>query len=313
MASRCAYVTLLTKSSYLPGTLVLDYGLRAVGSKYPLVVMATPALPAEARKVLHKCGIPIREVNTLIPEEGAHTLNNHDARFADTWTKLRAFELAEYDRIVLLDCDMIVKKNMDDLMTIELGKNEIAAVHVCACNPRKLEHYPSDWIPANCAHTAVKHPRGLPPVATDNTPRPYSQLNSGTVVLNPSRELSDDIIHFLSTHDKISEFSFPDQDLLTTFFKNQWKPLPWYYNALKTLRVIHPQEWSDDEVRCLHYILPDKPWQSRVTLPELEEQFGVVNSWWWQHLDSLGEELKVSDPEGWKLVLENVNTHPVQS
>lgn len=48
-------------------------------------------------------------------------------------------------RIVLLDCDMIVMKNMDELMELDLPKDHIAAAHVCACNPRKLEHYPADW------------------------------------------------------------------------------------------------------------------------------------------------------------------------
>lgn len=89
MTVKAAYVTLLTKTSYLPGTLVLDHGLRAVESKYPLVVMITSSLPEDARNVLQKRGILTREVETLQPGEGAHTLATHDARFADTWTKLR--------------------------------------------------------------------------------------------------------------------------------------------------------------------------------------------------------------------------------
>lgn len=40
---------------------------------------------------------------------------------------------------------MIVMKNMDELMDLVLRKDQIAAAHVCACNPRKLEHYPVDW------------------------------------------------------------------------------------------------------------------------------------------------------------------------
>ncbi|KAF8898615.1 nucleotide-diphospho-sugar transferase [Infundibulicybe gibba] len=290
MSINGAYVTLLTKSSYLPGTLVLNYGLRSVGSKYPLVVMVTPTLPADARNVLKKQGIPLRDIEPLQPQEGKHALATHDARFADTWTKLRGFELVEYERIVLLDCDMIIRRNMDELMEINLPKDEIAAAHVCACNPRQLKHYPADWIPENCAHTAVTHPKALPPVADEGSPRPYSQLNSGTVVLNPSLELSKDILHFLATHDKIGE----------------WRPLSWFYNALRTLRFIHPNEWSDEEVRCLHYILPDKPWQSRTTAPEYEEQLGVVNGWWWEQFDSLAADMNVSDPEGWSLVQSNV-------
>jgi hypothetical protein len=40
---------------------------------------------------------------------------------------------------------MIVMKNMDELMDLDLLKDHIAAAHVCACNPRKLAHYPADW------------------------------------------------------------------------------------------------------------------------------------------------------------------------
>lgn len=87
--SRKVYSTLLTKTAYLPGVLVLEYGLRSVGSKYPLVVMVTPGLPEEDRDALRKRSIEIVEVQTLMPEDGRHTLSEHDARFADTWTKLR--------------------------------------------------------------------------------------------------------------------------------------------------------------------------------------------------------------------------------
>ncbi|KAG6820376.1 hypothetical protein H0H93_001347 [Arthromyces matolae] len=297
MNPKAAYVTLLTKSSYLAGTLVLDYGLRAVHSKYPLVVMVTPSLPLEAREVLTQRGILMREVESLHPRENSHTLASHDERFADTWTKLRGFELTEYDRIVLLDCDMIIMKNMDELMDLELPKDHIAAVH--------SQYFAR--IPENCAHTAVKSPQTLPPPYGPTSPRPYQQLNSGTVVLNPSKNLAEGIVQFLSTSDKIAEFSFPDQDLLTEFFKGKWIPLHWYYNALRTLRYIHPNLWKDEEVRCLHYILPDKPWQSRTLPADSEAQLGEMNRWWWSQFDLLGKDLQSNNPSGWKLVLSSVD------
>lgn len=91
MDSKYAYVTLLTKNSYLAGVLVLDLCLRMVNSKYPLVVMVTPSLPEEARAVIRKRQIKTREVKVLRPPEGKHTLAADDSRFADTWTKLRCF------------------------------------------------------------------------------------------------------------------------------------------------------------------------------------------------------------------------------
>ena len=87
--SRKAYVTLLTAPAYLPGVLVLQACLVAVGAQHPLVVMATPSLSQEVRSILQARGIVIRDVDHLQPEEGTHKLDDHDARFRDTWTKLR--------------------------------------------------------------------------------------------------------------------------------------------------------------------------------------------------------------------------------
>ncbi|GBE77924.1 nucleotide-diphospho-sugar transferase [Sparassis latifolia] len=296
-----AYATLLTNPTYLAGALVLHHCLVSVGSKYPLVVMVTPSFPQEAREVIRKRGIMLRDIDHLNPEKDVHHLSDHDARFSDTWTKLRCFELEEYDRLVMLDSDMIIMRNMDELMDLELPRDWIAAAHVCACNPRKLPHYPADWVPANCAHTSMVHPEALssPPTITESSPRPYTQLNSGTVVLHPSHELSEGLKHFLSTSPLVPTFSFPDQDLLSAFFKGKWKPLPWCYNALKPLRLIHKPMWRDEEVRCLHYILKDKPWHQP---PGTGGEFEEVNKWWWDRYERVAAELRSSDAEGWELV-----------
>ena len=88
MDTNCAFVSLLTKSSYVPGVIVLNHSLRQVNARYPLVVMITPSLPEEAKALLRNCGIHTREVTSLNPPLN-HILAQHDSRFADTWTKLR--------------------------------------------------------------------------------------------------------------------------------------------------------------------------------------------------------------------------------
>ena len=45
----------------------------------------------------------------------------------------------------MLDSDMIVMRNMDELMELDLPEDWSAAAHVCACNPKGLAHYPKDW------------------------------------------------------------------------------------------------------------------------------------------------------------------------
>ena len=118
-------------------------------------------------------------------------------------------------------------------------------------------------------------------------------------MLDTSTDIADDIGRYLQTSDRVATFGFTDQDLLAAYFEGRWKVLPWCYNALKTLREVHKSLWRDDEVRCLHYILHDKPWDTpRGTAGEYE----VQNVWWWDRYDKLGEDMRVSHPEGWDVV-----------
>lgn len=302
--SRAAYVTLLTKPSYLAATLALDHSLRDVGSAYPLVVMVTPQLSEQAKGVLRRRNIAIREVQELRPPD-RYQLNASDERFRDTWTKLRAFDLVEYDRIVLLDSDMIIRRNMDELMNMDLPPGWIAAAHACACNPRRFAHYPRDWVPENCAYTPLEHPASAMCAAqmTSQSPRPYRQLNSGNVVLSPSRQQFETITRFLRTSDLITTFNFPDQDLLAKVYEGRWKPLPYVYNAIKTSRMIHPRMWSDDEVKCLHYVLQDKPWNAR---PRGDDSNSVMNRWWWEAFEGVVKEMR-----GWDYDWRYVQQHTV--
>jgi lipopolysaccharide biosynthesis glycosyltransferase len=163
-------------------------------------------------------------------------------------------------------------------------------------------------IPSHCAYTSVTHPTASPLKIQKNSPRPHSQLNSGTIVLNPSIATSTSIYQFLQSSPKIAEWTFPDQDLLSDYFKARWKPIPWYYNALRSLRNVHPQIWADNEIRCLHYIFADKPWQSRTPASGLDAGFDVMNQWWWDRFDRLGEDMLKRDPEGWQFVVSCVDT-----
>lgn len=194
---------------------------------------------------------------------------------------------------------------MDELFDIDLPDGQIAAAHACACNPMKFTHYPADWIPENCAFTPLEHPTALthPAQITPDSPRPYGLLNSGTVVLKPSEEAMSGLTEFLSTSPLVPTFRFPDQDLLAAFYEGRWKPLPWCYNALKTLRKIHQRLWRDEEIRCLHYILAVKPWHIKV-VDEWEKE---MHQWWWDRYRLLEDQLsQEGDKETLKLVRENV-------
>ncbi|KAK0530709.1 hypothetical protein OC835_003918 [Tilletia horrida] len=279
---KACWATLLTRDNYLPGLVVITQTLlRDHHSKYPFVVMATSTLSEHARQVARELGCEIRDVQPIIPGEKATSAAFE--RFGEAWTKLRAFELDDFERVVMIDSDMLVRRNMDELIdTLPLDPSQIAAGFACTCNPNKIASYPDDWIPANCAFTPQRHPECLtsPTAVTPASPPTHKLLNSGLVVLHPSKETMARMVHRIETDPGVSEYRFPDQDFLAEWFEEQFVPLPWVYNALKPTRDCHPEMWRDEEVRNVHYIL-NKPWTSGYPLPDSTVQFADTHRWWW--------------------------------
>lgn len=289
---KCAWVTLLTRSSYLPGVITLAYSLSTHQSVYPLVVLVTPSLPASSVRALELESIynPLLKV---LPIEPLLPSNNQKttliaSRFEDTWTKLRAFELTSYDACVFLDADITIYKNMDEIFSIRLpGENWIAATHACVCNLDHDSWAPANWKRENCAYTRLKHPsaleRGVPVPPSSTPPDTYALLNGGVFLYHPSKALWRAMHHnFLSSY-KLSSYQFPDQDFLASFFCHRWLSLPWKFNALKTMKQWHANVWRDSEVRALHYIV-DKPWEKRVASDRIAGHLGrdgVTHDWWW--------------------------------
>lgn len=275
---------MITNTKYLSGLLALDYSLKKQKSAYPLVALYTDTFPPEGHKALDIRGIPKKHVKYLLPKVDKDFTN--DPRFYDCWSKLQPFSLVEYDRIVQLDSDMLVLKNMDELMELELdppsmggkGQRAFAASHACVCNPLKKPHYPKDWIPENCAFTSQHDD---PDEAQKHGASPSFGLgmpNGGLQVVNPSNEIYNLILEQLS-NDTSANYDFADQSLLGDIFHGRWVALPYIYNALKTLRYqgVHHQIWRDDEVKNVHYILNPKPWDEKPG-----EESEEPNKWWWK-------------------------------
>lgn len=278
------WTTLITNTKYLSGLLSLDYSLKKHGSKYPLVALYTDTFPDEGHRALDVRKIPKKHVKYLLPS--VHKDYANDTRFYDCWSKLTPFSLVEYDRVVQLDSDMLVLKNMDELMDLELdppssdvsGKKVFAASHACCCNPLKKPHYPKDWIPENCAFTSQHtdpdsaQTQGASPTAGLGIP------NGGLQVVNPSTSLYEAILECMKNSSAVENYEFADQSLLSDLFGGRWVALPYIYNALKTLRWegVHSPIWRDQEVKNIHYILSPKPWDEKPG-----EESNETHKWWW--------------------------------
>ncbi|MCJ1361419.1 hypothetical protein MMC16_000519 [Acarospora aff. strigata] len=297
VGSKFAWVTLLTRPSYLAGVIILADTLHKYRSKYPLIVLVTDTLPEECVKSLEAEGkrtnqLHVRKIEPLLPSGNVTLIA---ARFEDTWTKLRVFELISFDKIVFLDADMMICRNMDSLFDFTLpGRDWLAANHACVCNLDKDPWAPADWCAENCAYAPMGHPDALThptPVTKDARPT-YHLLNSGLFIFHPSPTLWHNILRFFHTSPKLKDFLFPDQNFLDEFFHHKWTSVGWQYNALKTMRYWHPDMWRDYEVRVLHYIV-DKPWQKRIAHDGIAGHLGrdgVTHRWWWEQYAQWEEE-----------------------
>ncbi|OAA35148.1 glycosyl transferase family protein [Metarhizium rileyi] len=304
ISSDKAWVTLITNESYLPGLLTLNHSIRAVKSAYPLIALYTPSFPPRCRAALSRRGIPSIPVPYITPESGKKYIQ--DERFNDCWTKLVVFSLTQFSRLVQLDSDMLVLQNMDELMDLtldpislsesgsEASKRVFASGHACVCNPLKKPHYPANWVPANCAFTHQHDDPDEAQVRGADPAKSLGDLNSGLLVVNPSKVLFGQILEHMNAHG--DAYTFPDQDLLADLYRGRWVPLPYVYNALKTMRAeeVHGAIWRDAHVKNVHYILSPKPWS------ELDER-GVwsggseIHGWW---IDANRRRLEQEKEEG---------------
>lgn len=400
------WTTLITNTKYLTGLLTLEYSLRRVGSKYPLVALYTDTFSDEGHAVLDLRGIAKRRIEYLLPK--AHKDYSNDTRFYDCWSKLQPFSLFEYERVVQLDSDMVVLRNMDELMEIPLNNETrvFAAAHACVCNPYNKSHYPSDWTAANCVYSRnhefcseyksevltniasddlssalataadaeilvrggesegegligdAKYETGeqedvnamlpsetfnetalasinddvassssssgavsgsgslesnadtaatTPPAVLDQHsflhaygPGPDKGLgicNGGLQVVQPNQKTYNKILGALEEPTNTGSYDFADQSLLSDVFKGCWVPLSYKYNALKTLKAIHPETWDDSEISNVHYIINPKPWDVRHLPNRLSTEHDETQTFrFWFSIDD--ERMKLEAEKG---------------
>ncbi len=270
-----AWAALLTEPSYLVGVRALHASLRRTGTEHPFVVMVTDGVDDDARSLLEGEGALVRELPRAAPDPRleAHYAN---ARFVEVWSKLGAWGLTEFDRLVVLDADMLVVQPMDELFDLDLPEGGLAACHACRCNPNRIASYPASWKPENCFYT---HCRGASHVSE---PGVEDYFNGGFLVIEPDAAVHEALMARLAGLDDLTAYQFAEQDFLNEVFEGRWRQMPYVYNALKTLPHQHPQLWDASEVKNVHFII-DKPWERR---PEPGDRYAELHQLWWDAADA---------------------------
>ncbi|KAH6772573.1 galactinol synthase 1 [Perilla frutescens var. hirtella] len=256
-----AFVTFLAgDSDYVKGVVCLAKGLRKVKAAYPLVVAVLPDVPEEHRNLLLNQGCLLREIDPVLPPVGKNESPFARAYFAINYCKVRLWQFVEYRKMVYMDADIQVLKNIDNLF--ELPSGCFYAVMDCLCEMDGL-----------CCPEMVRWPQVL-------GDKPLFYFNGGMFIFEPSLTTYANLLRSLDT---TPPTPFAEQDFLNSFFRDIAKPVHPVYNLLVAMLWRHPEYVELDKVKVVHFcVAGSKPWKYTGKEPNMNraDLKMLVDGWW---------------------------------
>eukprot|EP00276_Gloeochaete_wittrockiana_P015020 CAMPEP_0184334772 /NCGR_PEP_ID=MMETSP1089-20130417/3442_1 /TAXON_ID=38269 ORGANISM="Gloeochaete wittrockiana, Strain SAG46.84" /NCGR_SAMPLE_ID=MMETSP1089 /ASSEMBLY_ACC=CAM_ASM_000445 /LENGTH=261 /DNA_ID=CAMNT_0026659119 /DNA_START=267 /DNA_END=1052 /DNA_ORIENTATION=+ len=225
--------------------MVLGFSLLKANTSHQIVCMVTPAVEAHVRTLLARVFDRIIEV--LPPEVSG--VRTHQS---DSWSKLCAWTLIEYSRIVYLGSDTLVLRNVDELFncqppcgvidlflweTTEHGptvNGDVLVLQPSLADYEQLLHYPKTW----------RRDKDEDAVFI----KAWSDLYDGTMITGRKTRLGP-----------------YDQALINRYFSRSITVLPYHYNVMPYLLVPKEQMerdwiWDLERAKIIHYAI-HKPWK----------------------------------------------------
>lgn len=116
MNKHYSYVTLLSSDNFVLGVIVLHLSLRSVKAKFPLFVLCSENISNSSLRLLEKYNIPHRQLSEHIRvnKQEINTADGYD-HWNYTFDKLYIWTMTEFEKVVYLDSDMQVIRNIDFL------------------------------------------------------------------------------------------------------------------------------------------------------------------------------------------------------
>lgn len=224
-----SYVTVISTDNYLNGVLLLNKSLIDVKAKYKLVCLVGKLVSNDIINKLEKNGISIINIKRSLDLPSSIECGNNSHKF-NHWTytfdKLFIFGITKYKKIVYLDSDMIVLKNIDELFDYD---------HMSAVIADKS--YPGN--------------------------QKWTKLNSGLMVVEPNDFLVDKLVAMIPIVSKKKEY-FGDQDVIQEYYPN-WDSNPHLclsesYNVFHGHCDYYLKNKIINEIKVIHFVGKSKPW-----------------------------------------------------
>ncbi|KAF9432514.1 hypothetical protein BGZ76_010686 [Entomortierella beljakovae] len=229
-----AYITLLTNNNYASGALVLGYSLRAAQTKKSLAILITANVSRQIRDRLAEVYDSIIEIGEI----DSHSTKNLELlgrpELGITLTKIHVFNQTQYSKLVFLDADTLVLRNIDELFDTAAN----GSIDDEDRNTRFAAAPDAGW--PDC-------------------------FNSGVFVCKPKYEDYTGLIEMSGTQ---GTFDGGDQGLLNSYFGG-WSRghpnnrLPFVYNTTPTSVYSYAPAFEQfkDRLAVIHFVGSFKPWQ----------------------------------------------------
>jgi alpha-N-acetylglucosamine transferase len=245
-----AFVTLVMKNGhYVNGALVMAYSLKLTKTKYPVICMTTTDIYYQYKNLLEKAFDQVM----LIPYINYKTLNLYTKKqneiYKDwkdiSFTKWNCLNLSQYNKICLLDADIVIQKNIDHLFNLQAPAG-------CFGNnwDSKVNYY--DEI----NYGEIINNKILQKGLNDG----YI-VNGHCIVLEPSSKIYNKFINFMKLGNYKNDkkcISMTDEVALVKFFIAENKP---WTQIDKRYNCIPWKNNNIDNQYILHYFNKNKPWQ----------------------------------------------------
>lgn len=108
---REAYATVLHSSEgYVCGAIALAQSLLATGTTRDLIILLDKSITMAKRQALAAAGWKIRDIERIRnPRAQKKSYNEYN------YSKLRLWQLTDYDKVIFIDADIVVLRNLDVL------------------------------------------------------------------------------------------------------------------------------------------------------------------------------------------------------
>ena len=260
-SGRYAWVSSLCgDASYVPAIAVLGYSLRRTNTTHDMVLLVTGELSKDEATLakLRTVGWKVRLIHDTLqsPVDDRGERGDMSPRYRCFFTKLRAFSLVEYEQVVMLDADTTVFQNADELFERwPRPPNQVAAV-------------PNDRYPG-------------------------MEVNTGVLVIRPSLETADALVHHVRTGAPI-EWDGADQGLINQWFFGKIDYLPPFYNMMNSpTSDAYTMDWllrrHESAIKIVHYVNNKPMWCGRDTecTSTGKAHIKTLVNWWWKLYDQM--------------------------